>query len=65
MVEKTPDEIPMKKFTISTKDYDDLMTLLAESRNRMQRVAMDGSKADKWCKNITKAIDKIEKKYKQ
>ncbi len=65
MVEKTPDEIPMKKFTISTEDYNDLMIMLAESRNRMQRVAMDGSKADKWCKKITKAIDKIEEKYKQ
>ena len=60
----TTDKIPMKSFTISTKDYDDLMIMLAESRNRMQRVAMDGSRADKWCKKITRAIDKIEKKYK-
>ena len=65
MVEKTTDEVPMEKFTISTRDYNDIMIMLAESRNRMQRVAMDGSRADKWCKNITKAIDKIEKKYKQ
>ena len=65
MVEKTPDEIPMEKFTISTKDYDDLMTLLAESRNYMQRYSLDGRNSDRWCKKITKTIDKIEKKYKQ
>jgi hypothetical protein len=64
MVEKTTDEIPMAKITISTEDYNDLMTMLSESRNRMQRIAQDGSRADKWCKNITKAIDKIEEKYK-
>jgi hypothetical protein len=64
MVEKTTDEIPMAKITISTEDYNDLMTMLSDSRNRMQRIAQDGSRADKWCKNITKAIDKIEEKYK-
>ena len=61
---KNTDEVPMKSFNISTKDYDEIMIMLAESRNRMQRVAMDGSKADKWCKRVTKAIDKIEEKYK-
>ena len=54
----------MKSFNISTEDYNGIMTMLSESRNRMQRIAQDGSKADKWCKNITKAIDKIEEKYK-
>ena len=60
---KNTDEVPMKSFNISTKDYDEIMIMLAESRNRMQRVSMDGSKADKWCKKVTKAINKIEKKY--
>ena len=60
----TTDKIPMKSFIIRTKDYDDLMTLLAESRNHMQRYSMDGRKADQWCKKITKTINKIEKKYK-
>jgi hypothetical protein len=64
MSKKNTDEVPMKSFNISTEDYNDLMTMLSESRNRMQRIAQDGSKADKWCKNITKAIDKIEEKYK-
>ena len=64
MNEKTTDEVPIESFTISTRDYNDLMLMLAESRNRMMRVAMEGSRAAKWCKNITKAIDKIEKKYK-
>ena len=61
---KNTDEVPMKSFNISTKDYDEIMIMLAESRNRMQRVAMDGSKAGKWCKRVTKAINKIEEKYK-
>ena len=60
----TTDKIPMKSFIIRTKDYDDLMTLLAESRNFMQRYSLDGRNADQWCKKITKTIDKIEKKYK-
>tara|TARA_R110000744_G_scaffold40874_1_gene92748 strand:+ start:2205 stop:2399 length:195 start_codon:yes stop_codon:yes gene_type:complete len=64
MNKKNTDEVPMKSFNISTEDYNGIMTMLSESRNRMQRVAMDGSRSDKWCKNITKAIDKIEKKYK-
>ena len=62
--EEDTELIPVKSFNISTRDYDDLMIMLLESRNRMQRIAQDGSRADKWCKNITKAIDKIEKKYK-
>ena len=65
MSKKNTDEVPMKSFNISTEDYNDLMTMISESRNRMQRIAQDGSRADKWCKNITKAIVKIEKKYKQ
>ena len=60
----TTDKIPMKSFNISTKDYDNLMTLLAESRNFMQRYSLDGRNADQWCKKITKTINKIEKKYK-
>ena len=64
MSKKNTDEVPMKSFNISTEDYNGIMTMLSESRNRMQRVAMDGSKADKWCKKVTKAINKIEEKYK-
>jgi len=64
MSKKNTGEVPMKSFNISTEDYNDLMTMLSESRNRMQRIAQDGSRSDKWCKNITKAIDKIEEKYK-
>ena len=60
----TTDKIPMKSFTISTKDYDDLMTLLAESRNHMQRYSLGSRHFDQWCKKITKTIDKMEKKYK-
>jgi len=60
---KNTDEVPMKSFNISTKDYDEVMVLLSGSKNRMQRIAQDGSKADKWCKKVTKAINKIEKKY--
>ena len=62
--EEDTELIPVKSFNISTRDYNDLMIMLLESRNRMQRIAQDGSRADKWCKNIAKAVDRIEKKYK-
>ena len=65
MVEKTTDEIRMEKITISKRDYNDLMIMLAESRNRIQRVARHATmQADRWCKNVTMAMAEIEKKYK-
>jgi|TARA_R100001244_G_scaffold123725_2_gene93422 hypothetical protein len=64
MNEKTTDEVPIESFTISTRDYNDLMLMLAESRNRMMRVAQEGSRAAEWCKNISQHIDELEKKYK-
>jgi len=64
MNKKNTDEVPMKSFNISTEDYNDLKSMLSESINRIQRVAMDGSKSEEWCSIISKVIDKIEKKYK-
>ena len=64
MNEENTEVIPVKSFNIITRDYYDLMIMLLEIRNRIQRLAMDGSAADKWFKIIAKAVDKIEEKYK-
>jgi len=52
-----------ESFIMSRRDYNDLMIMLTESRNRMMRVAMDGSRAGDWCKNIGQHLDDIEQKY--
>lgn len=64
MVEKSAEEVPMENLTISARDYNDLVLMLEECKIRMQRVAMDGSVAGEWCKNIGYHLGELKKKYK-